>query len=71
MAVVAIPVPPAMVNVSPNVAAAEPDPLASVISLDDTAPEATVKFAVAKDAIPLFVVVASSPAIVRVPAPSS
>ena len=59
-----------IVNDSPSVADADPDPPLNVISLDETAPDDTVKFAVAKDAIPLFVTLASSPAIVIIPAPS-
>ena len=43
----------------------------TTVSDSDTAPEATPKSAVANEAIPLFVTVASSPEIVVVPAVSS
>ena len=71
VAEVSIPSPPAIVNVSPIVAAAEPLSLVSVTSFELTAPEVTEKLAVAKDATPLFDTVASSPVKVKVPPASS
>ena len=66
VAEVSIPSPPLNVNVSPIVAAAEPESEFRVISFADTAPLDTVKFADAKDAKPFALVVASDTAIVTV-----
>ena len=88
--VVSIPSPAVSVNVSPRLAAlAVPEEAAMLIKLlsicvlpieaIDTAPDVTLKSAVANDAIPLLVVVASSPVmlillfdtVVLIPSPAS
>ena len=58
------------VNVSPSVAAAEPESPDNVISLAETAPLDTVKFPEAKDAKPLTLVEASATATVTVSLPT-
>ena len=66
-ALVFIPSPAANVNPSPMLAAAvEESSAVRVISFADTAPLDTVKFVELKDAIPLLLVLASSPAMVIV-----
>jgi len=66
VAVVSIPSPPVIVNVSPIVAAAFPESLVSVISFAVIAPEEAVKWVESKEATPLFVALASSAEIVTV-----
>ena len=69
-----MPSPPVNVSVPPSVTAAVPLSPAAVIFLLVTAPLVTVKFAVAKLAIPLLLVVASSPLttplLISIPSPA-
>ena len=70
VAEVSIPSPPLIVNVSPIVAAAEPESPDNVISFAETAPLDTVKFPEAKDARPFTELEAFATDIVTVSLPT-